>query len=96
MKPVDLFLQCDEGEGISKLKHLYEVCQMVAKSLPPSGAQKNMLITMTSCTVTMFSSNDKNVSSGSGFFERGNVSLTGREAALRCYQFQPAMLENEN
>ena len=56
---VDLFLCCDESEGINKLKAVYEACQSVAKSLPQSGGHKNMLITRTSCTVTIFISNDK-------------------------------------
>ena len=60
--PVDLFLRCDESEGISKLKAVYEACQSVAKSLLQSdGAHKNMLITRTSCTVTIFISNDKRI-----------------------------------
>ena len=60
--PVDLFLRCDESEGISKLKAVYQACQSVAKSLPQSdGAHKNMLITRTSCTVTIFTSNDKRI-----------------------------------
>ena len=59
--PVDLFLRCDESEGISKLKAIYEACQTVAQTLPMSGAHKNMLITRTSCTVTIFISNDKDI-----------------------------------
>ena len=58
---VDLFLRCGESEGISKLKAVYEACQSVAKSLPQSGGHKNMLITRTSCTVTIFISNDKQI-----------------------------------
>ena len=59
--PVDLFLRCDESEGISKLKAIYEACQSVAKSLPQIDAHKNMLITRTSCTVTIFISHEKQI-----------------------------------
>ena len=59
--PVDLFLRCDENQGISKLKAVYEACQTVAQTLPQSGAHKNMLITRTSCTVTFFISNNKKI-----------------------------------
>ena len=58
---VDLFLQCEDNDGITKLQAVYEACQSVAKSLPQSGGHKNMLITKTSCTVTFFISNDKQI-----------------------------------
>ena len=58
---VALLLQCDPSEAMNKLKAIYEACQSVAKSLPQNGAHKNMLITRTSCTVTIFISDKKQI-----------------------------------
>ena len=58
---VDLFLRCDPSEAMSKLKAIYEACRTVAKSLSQGGAHKNMLVTRTSCTVTIFISNNQQI-----------------------------------
>jgi hypothetical protein len=58
---VDLFLRCDPSEAMGKLKAIYEACRTVAKSLSQGGAQKNMLVTRTSCTVTIFISNNQQI-----------------------------------
>ena len=58
---VDFFLRCDPSEAMSKLEAIYEACRTVAKSLPQGGAHKNMLVTRTSCTVTIFISNNQQV-----------------------------------
>jgi hypothetical protein len=58
---VDLFLRCDPSDALSKLKAVYEACQCVAMSLSQGEGHKNMLVTRTSCTVTMFVSNNQQI-----------------------------------
>ena len=58
---IDLFLRCDPSEAMSKLKSIYEACRTVAKSLSQGGEHKNMLIIRTSCTVTIFISNNRRI-----------------------------------
>ena len=60
---VDLFLRCDPSEAMSKLEAIYEGCRAVAKSLSTGGAHKNMLVTRTSCTVTILISNNQQIPS---------------------------------
>ena len=60
---VDLFLRCDPREAMSKLEAIYEGCRSVAKSLSTDGAHKNMLVTRTSCTVTILISNNQQIPS---------------------------------
>ena len=58
---VDLFLCCDSTEAMSKLKAVYVACQSIARDLAHEGAHKNMLVTRTSCAVTIFISNNKSI-----------------------------------
>jgi hypothetical protein len=58
---IDLFLRCDPSEAMGKLKAIYEACRISANLLSQGLSHKNMLVTRTSCTVTMFISNNQKV-----------------------------------
>ena len=58
---VDLLLQCDREHAFQKLKGVFEACRSAAVALAPNSTCKTMLITRTSCTFTMFISNDTSI-----------------------------------
>ena len=51
---LDIFLDCAPSEGLSKLRAIYEATRAIAVSMLQGGSVKNVLVTRTTCSVTIF------------------------------------------
>ena len=51
---VDIFLVCAPSQGISKLRAIYDACCAIALSMSQGESVKNLFVTRTTCSVTIF------------------------------------------
>ena len=51
---LDIFLECAPHQGMSKLRAIYEGCRAVALSMSQGGSVRNLFVTRTTCSVTIF------------------------------------------